>query len=586
MSRPCFPALRVSYLALGLLLLGGCASKGAPSTGHGAFGARAGSPGPAQLERTIPSLMEQAGIPGLSVAVCRRGLPIWTRAYGVRSVETGKPVTAETVFEAASLSKPVFAWAVMRLVERGELDLDEPLAAILPYERLAHEERYLRITPRMVLTHSTGLPNWGDERLDLAFDPGERFSYSGEGFVYLQKAVEKVTGKPLDEFLRREVFEPLGMSSSSYVWKEAYAATSAAPHDILGRPQPKGQPGEGNAASSLHTTAGDYARFVSALLEEKGLRSETLDAIFSPRIRARNEDGEPAEAIAWGLGWALESGESGTAFWHWGDNGPFKAFVLGYRDRGTALVYFANSSEGLSITGDVLAAAFGGEHASVEWLDYDRHDAPGRVAWMTVARAFIEEGDDAGRAAFEKLLEESPEIADEPFVERLGDFLLDEGRHGPAIDLFRSNVARHPDSSDAHSTLGSAWLRAGRMESSVESCRRALEIDPQNGDAERALQWAGEALRALESPVRIPAELLAAYAGDYGSRHVHLEESVLYYERDERPRYRLYPISLDTFGLEELGVFRLRFERDASGRVSKLIGLYFGGGRDESPRDP
>jgi hypothetical protein len=113
-----------------------------------------------------------------------------------------------------------------------------------------------------------------------------------------------------------------------------------------------------------------------------------------------------------------------------------------------------------------------------------------------------------------------------------------------------------------------------------------LELDPQNGDPERALEWVAEAVRALQSPVRIPAEVLAAYAGDYGPRHVLLEEGVLHYERDERPRYRLYPIYLDTFGLEGLGSFRLRFDRDESGRVFRVIGLYFGGGQDESPRDP
>jgi CubicO group peptidase (beta-lactamase class C family) len=253
----------------------------------------------------------------------------------VSSTETGAPVTGETVFEAASLSKPVFAYAVMRLVERGEFDLDEPLAEILPYERLEHEERYLRITPRMVLTHSTGLPNWGEGRLGLAFDPGERFSYSGEGFVYLQKAVETITGKPLDAFMRQELF---------------------------------------------------------ALLEQEGLGSGTLDAVFTPQIAAPNRDGELGEVIAWGLGWALELGESGTAFWHWGDNGPFKAFVLGYRDRGAALVYFANSDEGLSIAGDVLAAFFGGEHPSVEWLDYERHDAPGRVGRSLHSRVGLPPG--------------------------------------------------------------------------------------------------------------------------------------------------------------------------------------------------
>ena len=167
------------------------------------------------LEDAMPRLLEEGNVPGLSIAVIRDGALIWNKAFGVKSLETNAPVDNETIFEAASLSKPVFAYAVLRMVERNEFNLDVPLAAHLKYERLAHDERYRQITARMVMSHSTGMPNWGGDRLNLNFDPGTAFNYSGEGFVYLQKTLEHLTGLTLDELVQREVFEPLGMTRTT-----------------------------------------------------------------------------------------------------------------------------------------------------------------------------------------------------------------------------------------------------------------------------------------------------------------------------------------------------------------------------------
>ena len=137
------------------------------------------------------------------------------------------PLDTATIFEAASLSKPVFAYLVLRLADRGEFDLDRPLLEMLEYPRVAHDERSKRITARMVLSHGTGLPNWGGERLTLQFDPGTAYGYSGEGFVFLQKAIERVTGRSLEALARREVFQPLGMTRSSFVWQERFAGNAA-----------------------------------------------------------------------------------------------------------------------------------------------------------------------------------------------------------------------------------------------------------------------------------------------------------------------------------------------------------------------
>ncbi|MEK7255723.1 MAG: serine hydrolase domain-containing protein, partial [Bacteroidota bacterium] len=225
------------------------------------------------LNQLIPSLMSQANIPGLSIAVLDGGRVTYSNAFGLRSNDSGSPVDDQTVFAAASLSKPVFAFAVMQLVEEGKFDLDKPLAEYLEYDDLKHDPRYRQITARMVLSHTSGLPNWrSGERLELAGDPGERFRYSGEGFVFLQKVIERITGQSLETLAQQKVFKPLSMERTSYVWQKNFEADFAIPHNDLGVTQSKTKPAEGNAAYSLQTTAADYTKFVIALMNGIGMR--------------------------------------------------------------------------------------------------------------------------------------------------------------------------------------------------------------------------------------------------------------------------------------------------------------------------
>src|SRR5215203_5417573 len=167
-----------------------------------------------ELERTISRLMMEGEVPGLQIGLVRGGKVDWIKSFGVKNAETGGAVTDETIFEAASLSKPVFAYAVMKLVEAGRLDLDKPLQSYLSEPYLPGDDRINKITARMALDHTTGFQNESrpGQPLKINFAPGERFSYSGEGLLFLQRVVEKITGEKFDVFMRRTVFEPLGMT--------------------------------------------------------------------------------------------------------------------------------------------------------------------------------------------------------------------------------------------------------------------------------------------------------------------------------------------------------------------------------------
>src|ERR1700733_1552304 len=192
-----------------------------------------------QLQKDVPDLMQKADIPGISIALIRDGKLVWTGSFGVMNADTRKPVTAESVFEAASLSKCVFAYGVLKLVDEGKLNLDTPLTRYLGNNYGVPDPRINLITARLVLTHSSGFPNWREfdnsKILQIHFNPGEKWSYSGEGVVYLSKVVEKITGVPLEDFMQQTVLKPLGMTASSYTWSAKYDPIKAYRHDDFGK---------------------------------------------------------------------------------------------------------------------------------------------------------------------------------------------------------------------------------------------------------------------------------------------------------------------------------------------------------------
>ena len=208
----------------------------------------------------LEQLLRDGRVPGLSLAVIRAGKIVETKALGVRDISTGAPVDENTIFEAASLSKPVFAYAVLQLVDDGMLSLDTPLSTYVP-DFVKDDPRAASITVRNVLRQSSGLPNWRSSSTPLKtyFPPGERFSYSGEGFVWLQRVVEKITSQPLNDVVTRLVFDPLDMKRSSYVWRADFEADYAAPHDFQPAPGNKRRPSKAGSAATLQTTAADYA---------------------------------------------------------------------------------------------------------------------------------------------------------------------------------------------------------------------------------------------------------------------------------------------------------------------------------------
>ena len=532
----------------------------------------------------IRELMDAAHVPGLAIATVEGGAVAWTGSFG--RADGDAAVDAQTVFEAASLSKPVFATVVLRLAERGEFDLDVPLWGLLPYERLAHDERARQITPRLVLAHRSGLPNWGGTPLELMATPDSVWNYSGEGFVYLQRAVESATGLSLDALARREVFEPFGMTQSGYVWRDGWAPATG--HDMIGEPRPLRRAEDGNAASSLVTTAADYARFLAAVLRGEGLATETLDEALRRHTdvpaAAYGDEGDPAVAahLGWGLGWGVQDDDGRRQIWHWGDNGAFRAFVLGDLDRGDGVVYLTNSENGLALAEDLLALVSDGTPWAARWLGYQRHDAPIRAARIRLRRAFLDEGVDAGLRLYEAL-DADPALDLDGELAAAARLLASHDRTDDALTVADWSVESAPESAEAWATAGEIQTEAGAHGAAIASLERALALDPQRTDAlADRIAWLREGLAA---PVEMDEVTLRSFAGTYGPRRVGYREGALYYSREgSTSEARLVPLGGALFRVSSSSTFRIRFIEDEAGVPVAIEGRYASGHRDTSER--
>ena len=322
---------------------------------------------PASLDTLAPRWLAERGVPSIAIAYIADGAVQWTRVYGEQA--PGVPATAATLYNVASLAKPVFAETVLRLASAGRLSLDEPMNAHWVDPDVAADPRHERLTLRVALSHRTGFANWRRQtggRLAFSADPGTALGYSGEGYEYARRYVERKLGAPLAALAREQLFAPLGMTSTAHTehdWFAGRVALPFGPEGAYGRPAFAAAP---SAADDLYTTAADYAAFVASVMR----RDRLTPAIAAQRdsvhvVNAQQTAScDPARVthcprrIGMALGWEVIELPGETVRLHTGGDWGESAMALYIPERGEGAVVLTNGAAGMRVVHEAIDLLF------------------------------------------------------------------------------------------------------------------------------------------------------------------------------------------------------------------------------------
>jgi CubicO group peptidase (beta-lactamase class C family) len=343
--------------------------------------------------------LEDAHVTGAQIAVVVKGKLVWSTAYGLRRREPPLPMERDTTTRAASITKGVFATYVMQLVERGEFKLDKPVAQQLPlslenYEAyrekaadLVRDPEWPKVTPRMLLSHTSGLGNFAaiepDKKMHLHFKPGTQFLYSGEGINLVQFVIEEQKKKPLDKLMQEAIFTPLGMTRTGIIYRQEFEANVADRYDVDEKFRSKTQRFPARAAGSMTTSAEDLARFASALFAGKIVKKSTRKKMLKPVIQIRSlhefplganeEEGKEAAEVglAYGVGWGLLTHTRfGPAFFKEGHGDGAQNYMICFEKQESCMILLTNSDNGELTFRPLLEKIFGDVVTPWEWEGY------------------------------------------------------------------------------------------------------------------------------------------------------------------------------------------------------------------------
>lgn len=352
------------------------------------------------LTKRINLLMENANVQGMAVSVFNENKVMYQKSFGYKDFENKIKLNDSTNIYGASFSKAVFSVLVMKLVEDNVIDLDTPLESYLPkkiyeykpetkwhddYSALKNDSLYHKITARMCLNHTTGFANsrWfeSDYQLRVNREPGTRYSYSGEGFIYLQVVLEKILGKNLEELAQQNIFKPLKMNHTSYKWLPKFEENFAYGHNTLGKKYVKDKDNEPRASSTLETTSEDYTKFLEAVLQHKIISKKSWNEMFRPQIRIRSikqfgplalKDSTLNDNIqlSYGLGWGILQTPYGIGVFKEGHGNGFQHYSILFPKAKKGIMIMTDSDNGESVFKELLEFAIKDTYTPSEWENY------------------------------------------------------------------------------------------------------------------------------------------------------------------------------------------------------------------------
>jgi len=345
------------------------------------------------LEQRLARLVDSAKIAGLQVVIVNRNKIVYSSSFGYKDVEDKQKLNDSTVMYAASLTKPVTAYIFMRLVEKGIFSLDQPVYKYLKkpigeypkWKDLAdNSAAFNRITPRMLLSHSSGLPvlrQLYGNKVNLVAKPGEKFYYSNEGINLLGSMIEEYAGRKLEDIAMEEVFEPLHMRHTSMIWQNRFEDNFSNAYFKDGKKYGSERRENSRAAGSMSTTANDYANFMINLMQKKGLSGSSYRQMFMSQIMVKSRRGfgplkdsitneNDGIQLAWGLGLGLFKSPFGSAFFHTGHGEANQNYAVAYPKAGTAVIILSNSENFEKNNAQILKLCIGDAYSPLRWLGH------------------------------------------------------------------------------------------------------------------------------------------------------------------------------------------------------------------------
>ncbi len=370
-------------LALVLLFISGCAAPVKATPNQTA----------ALVDAEVRSLMKNAGVEGLALAVIEGGNITHIATFGRRNVALNLPLTNDTIMYGASLTKTAFAYMLLQLVDEGKLSLDASVADLLPrpltqfeaYAGLKDDPRWRALTPRILLTHSAGFANFTwlepDKRLRMHFDPGSRYAYSGQGFYLLQLILEEGLGLDVGKEMQVRVFDRFGMKNSSMSWRADFAKNLADGYTSDGKMEAHDERSHVRAAGSMDTTITDQALMWAGIVRGDGLSAAARAELVRPQraidsthqfptlLTAKNPQLREIGLSA-GLGLVSFQDSSGPAWFKGGHNETTGNLVLCLEHQKRCVVMLSNDVRAEQLYPDIANMILG--KTSMPWAwEYD-----------------------------------------------------------------------------------------------------------------------------------------------------------------------------------------------------------------------
>ena len=490
------------------------------------------------IGKRIPQLLHDFNCPGAALAIIKNGEVILQEGYGIADKATNSPVTTSTGFNIGSISKTVAAWGVMNLVEEGKLDLDAPAETYLTRWHIpASEFDSNEVTIRRLLSHTAGLslhgyPGWspsdtlptieqslnginnGPGAVEIHFEPGSRYKYSGGGFTLLQLIIEEVTGQKFEDYMETEVLKPLGMHNSSYRIDDRIMAASASEYDSYG--------GEidfelftAQAAAGFHTTIEDFTRFALAGMY-KNTEHESHGKVLSPETLHEMMTATPLAngRFGYGLGHMIESIPNSDLklAGHRGANTGWQAIFNIDPETNDGFVMITNGGSGQAIYHPVFYDWMKWKESTAELEEWYNSKAP---ISASVKHALETGGNDLAASTYADLKTNHPDAYnfDEEQLNLLGYYFMNNNQPEKAEFVLKMNMEEFPASWNVYDSYGEALLMLGREKEAIGHYTTSVKMNPGNEGGVQILEDRGVDTQALF--YHVTPEHLKMYEGTF-----------------------------------------------------------------------